>query len=52
MRDQAAEGGGFEFGAGLVVHGGLLRDARDMGSARSIVQDGQSAPARRFGQML
>src|ERR1044072_2917235 len=24
MRDQAAEGGGFEFGAGLVVHGDLL----------------------------
>src|ERR1044071_4700703 len=24
VRDQAAESGGFEFGAGLVVHGGLL----------------------------
>src|SRR5262245_23069695 len=27
MRDQAAESGGFEFGAGLVVHGGLLHIA-------------------------
>jgi hypothetical protein len=25
MRDQAAKGGSFEFGAGLVIHGGLLR---------------------------
>src|SRR5882724_8682821 len=25
MRNQAAESGGFEFGAGLVVHDGLLR---------------------------
>src|SRR6266545_399961 len=44
MRDQAAERGGFEFGAGLVVHGGLLGNARDMGSARSIVQ--QWTPTR------
>src|SRR5713226_8334257 len=27
MRDQPAKGGGFEFGAGLVVHGGLLGSA-------------------------
>ena len=39
MRDQAAEGGGFELGAGLVVHGVLLeRRVRGYGSAGSIDQ--------------